>query len=279
MSIAKLSTGVELYYETHGEGEALILLQGTGFACDVYREHPASDLKDKYKVIIFDPRGIGRSSPVEHHFTVYQLAADTAALLDHLNIDKAYVLGHSIGGRIALALAVNYPGKVKGLFLAATGSGPSIRTGEDAMALPQLRLLERLITRCGIEEHVRIEIMETDGYFTKSFREAHTDIVKSFWKLAWENHSDLRTYIRYMFARHIFEITYQLGSIKAPVWIAIGDSDTAGGGPHYQQSIALHERIPHSVLKVIPNQSHGFFWQDPEGTKDIILEWLETCAL
>jgi pimeloyl-ACP methyl ester carboxylesterase len=276
MGIAKLATGVELYYETHGEGEAVVLLQGTGFACDVYREHPASDLKDKYKVIIFDPRGIGRSSPVEHFFTVYQLAADTAALLDHLGINSANVMGHSIGGRIALALAVNYPGKVKGLLLAATGSGPSIRIGEEAIALPQLRLLERLITRCGLEEHVRIEIMEADGYFTEDFRNDHPDIVENFLKLAWENHSDFRTYIRYVFDRHIFEITYQLGSIKAPVWITVGDADTAGGGPHYPQSISLHERIPHSVLKVLPNKSHGFFWQDPEGTKELLMEWLES---
>ena len=98
MGIAKLSTGVELYYETHGKGEAVVLLQGTGFACDVWRDHPVSDLKDKYRFVIFDPRGIGRSSPVHHFFNIYQLAADTAALMDYLKIDQANVLGHSIGG-------------------------------------------------------------------------------------------------------------------------------------------------------------------------------------
>lgn len=277
MSIAKLHTGVELYYETHGEGETVVLLQGTGWACDCWREHPVSDLKDKYQVVIFDPRGIGRSSPVDHFFTVYQLAADTAALLNHLRIDRAYILGHSMGGRVALAIAVNYPDKVKSLFLAATGSGSAIRAGEEAIALPQLRLLERLITR-GFEEHMRHEMIETNAFFSESFRKAHPEMVIAFWKLIWDHHADLRTYLRCLFARHTFEITHQLGSIKAPVWIAVGDTDTEGSSAHLPQSLALKERIPHAILKILSNQSHAYFWEDPERTRDLLLEWLEKSA-
>jgi pimeloyl-ACP methyl ester carboxylesterase len=278
MSIAKLSTGVELYYEVHGKGETVVLLQGTGFACDVYREHPASDLKERYQVVIFDPRGVGRSSKVEHFFTIYQLAADTVSLLDHLKVDQAYILGHSIGGRIALAIATMYPGKVKSLFLAATGSGSPVRAGEDSIhAIPQ-RLLERLITR-GLEEHVRYEIIEANGYFTEDFRKNHREVVTAFWKVAWEHHADLSTYLRYVTARTLFEISHQLGSIKAPAWIVCGDQDIGGGEPHVPQSRGLKERIPHAILKLLPNKSHGFFWQDPKGTKDVLLEWLEKSAI
>ena len=277
MSIAKLPTGVELYYEIHGEGEAVVLLPGTGFACDVWREHPVSDLKDKYQLIIFDSRGVGRSSPVDNFFNVYQLAADTAALLDHLKIDKAHVLGHSIGGRIALALAVNYPGKVKSLFLAATGSGPAVRAGEGAIALPQLSLIEELTT-LGFERYIRKEITESNTYFMENFRKSHPEIVSAFWDLAWKRHADLRTYLRYVFARHTFEITHQLGSINVPVWIVIGDSDLAGS-PHVPQSYGLRERIPHAIFKVLSQKSHGFFWEDTEATKTLLLEWLGKSTL
>ncbi len=274
MSIAKLQTGVDLYYETYGAGEAVVLLQGTGWACDCWRDYTAADLQDKYRVVIFDPRGIGRSSPVDNFFNVYQLAADTAALLDHLGIEQANVLGHSMGGRVALALAVNYPGMVKRLFLAATGSGPAVRAGEDAIALPQLRLLERLITR-GYKEHMRYEMVETGSFFSEKFRKAHPEIVNAFWDLIWEYHADLRTYLRCIFARQTFEITHQLGAIKAPVWIVIGDSDLEGAGAHVPQSQGLKERIPQAKLKILPDTCHAFFWEDPKGTKDIILEWLE----
>lgn len=273
MSVARLATGVELYYEVHGEGETIVLLQGTGSSCEVWREHPLADLKDRYRIVIFDPRGIGRSSPVEHFFTVHQLAADAVALLDHIGVGQAFILGHSMGGRIALALAIVYPNKVKSLFLAATGSGAAGRTGEDAIALPPLRLIEALSTR-GFEGHVRHELMETNEYFTESFRKGHPEIVEAFWQVKWKHHADLRTYIRYVFARHTFEVAHQLGSIKVPVWIVVGDADVAGTGAHLSQSLALKERIPHAVLKMLPNKCHGFFWEDPSGTKDILLEWL-----
>lgn len=278
MSRAKLETGVELYYETYGEGEAVVLLPGTGFACDVWREHPVSELKDQYKVIIFDSRGIGRSSPIDNFFTVNQLAADTACLLNHLEIEKAYVLGHSIGGRIALALALTYPDRVKSLFLAATGSGASIRPGEGAIQLPPLHLLETLTNR-GFQEFVNYEITQTDGYFTEDFRETQPEIVGEFARIIWEHHADLRTYLRYVFARHTFEVTHQLDAIKMPVWIGIGEYDLAGSSPHLPQSIALKERIPQAVLNKLPNLSHGFFWQDPIGTKELLLRWLKESAV
>jgi len=274
MSVAKLHTGVELYYETYGEGDAVVLLQGTGWACDCWRDYTVADLKQKYQVIIFDPRGIGRSSPVDHFFNIYQLAADTAALLDHLGIDQASILGHSMGGRVALALAVNYPGKVKRLFLAATGSGPAVRAGEDAIALPQLGLLERLITR-GFQEHLLHEMIETNAYFSESYRKARPEMVNAFWQLTWEHHADLRTYLRCVFARQTFEISHQLGSIKIPVWIVIGDADLGGAGAHVQQSQGLKERIPHAELKVLPNACHAYFWEDPKGCKELLLQWLK----
>jgi pimeloyl-ACP methyl ester carboxylesterase len=274
MGIAKLSTGVELYYETHGKGETVVLLQGTGFACDVWRDHPVSDLKDKYQFVIFDPRGIGRSSPAHHFFNIYQLAADTAALMDYLKIDQANVLGHSIGGRIALSMAVLFPGKVKSLFLASTGSGPAVRPGEGAIALPSLKLLEEL-TDLGFQRFIQKEIMDTDAYFMESFRKSHPEIVSDFWNMVREHHADLRTYLRYVFARHTFEITHQLGSIMMPVWIVIGDSDIQGSSPHVPQSNGLRGRMPKAVFRVLPQKSHGFFWEDPSGTKKIILEWLQ----
>ncbi len=178
-----------------------------------------------------------------------------------------------MGGRVALALAILYPGKVKSLFLAATGSGPAVRVGETAIALPPLSLMEELTT-LGFQEYIRHEVIETNEYFPESFRKAHPEIVTAFWQVLWEHHADLRTYIRYVFARHIFEATHQLGSIKVPVWIVIGDSDTAGPSSHLSQSLVLKERIPHAIFKILPKKCHGFFWEDPEGTKDILLEWL-----
>ena len=62
MPKAKLKTGVELYYEEHGAGVPVILLQGTGFALDVWEPHPVRELSANHRVITIDPRGIGNAS-------------------------------------------------------------------------------------------------------------------------------------------------------------------------------------------------------------------------
>jgi pimeloyl-ACP methyl ester carboxylesterase len=274
MPKAQLDTGVDLYYEEVGTGTPVVLLPGTGFALDVWQPHPVEDLKANHRVITLDGRGLGRSVCEDEVLTIEQLAADVAALLDHLDAEPAHIIGHSIGGRIALELALTHPRRVRSLIMAASGSGAAIRAGEDAFPMPQHRLLVRLIER-GLEEHVRYEICETDGYFTEKFRAEHPDVVKTFWKTAWKNHSDLSNYLRYAMARHAYEATHRLPFLKVPVKILIGDSDIAGGGPHLHASKALADRIDGCEFTIIEGVSHGFFWQEPEKTIGILESWFD----
>lgn len=132
MAQALLPTGVNMYYEVHGEGVPVILIPGTGFSADVWRPHPTEDLQDEHQVITFDLRAVGRSTAPNAVMTVEQMAADVAELIRHLELGPAHIIGHSIGGRIGLALSLNYPGLVRSLVMAASGSGSAIRPGEDA---------------------------------------------------------------------------------------------------------------------------------------------------
>ena len=77
----------------------VLLLQGTGFALDVWRPHPVHDLAARHRVITLDPRGIGRSTYPDQVLTIAQIAADIAELLDHLAVEPAHVVGHSMGGK------------------------------------------------------------------------------------------------------------------------------------------------------------------------------------
>lgn len=275
MPKVNLKTGVELYYEEHGRGVPVLLLQGTGFALDVWQPHPVQELSANHRVIILDPRGIGRSPCEDAAFTIDQIAADIAELLDHLDAEPIHVIGHSIGGRIGLELALNYPGRVRSLVMAASGSGSAVRPGEDAIPMPQHRLLVRLVER-GLEEHVRYEILETEGYFTDKFRAAHPDVVAEFWKTAWKNHANVSWYFRYVMARHLYEATHRLPFLKPPVLILVGSSDMAGGGAHFPASKMLADRIPGSELKVMNGVSHGFFWERPDMAADVLQTWFRT---
>src|SRR6476619_5356309 len=124
MPVAQLTTGIDLYYEVQGEGEPLVLIPATGFSGDVWLPDQVPTLSKSLQVIIFDQRGCGRSSHVEGVYTIDQMGDDTVALLDHLGIQSAHVLGHSMGGRIGISMALDHPRRVRSLILAASGSGP-----------------------------------------------------------------------------------------------------------------------------------------------------------
>jgi 3-oxoadipate enol-lactonase len=271
----KLKTGIDLYYEEHGKGVPVILLQGTGFALDVWEPHPIKELSANHRVITVDPRGIGRSTCEDMVLSIDQIAADMVELLDRLDVEPIHVVGHSIGGRIGLELALNYPGRVRSLVMAASGSGSAVRPGEDAVPMPQHRLLVRLVER-GLKEHVRHEILETEGYFTDKFRAEHSDVVEEFWKTAWKNHSDVSWYFRYVMARHAYEATHRLPFLKVPVLIVVGSSDFAGGGAHFPASKMLADRIAGSEMKILNGVSHGFFWEQPEMAADVLESWIRS---
>jgi pimeloyl-ACP methyl ester carboxylesterase len=128
MPMQRLRTGIDLYYERHGQGEPLVLIPGTGFSADVWLPDQVPELSRSLEVIVFDPRGVGRSSHPAGVYTVEQMSADVVDLLDQLEFSSAHVLGHSMGGRIGLAMALDFPGRVRSLILAASGSGPAAPT-------------------------------------------------------------------------------------------------------------------------------------------------------
>jgi pimeloyl-ACP methyl ester carboxylesterase len=125
----------------------------------------------------------------------------------------------------------------------------------------------------GFEKYVYHEICESDAFFTKEYRDRHTDKVVEFFKLAWATHAKLPEFIHICIARHNFEGTHRLGDVKAPTLVLIGEADTVGSN-HIAQSQVLKERIRGAEIKVLKGQSHGFFWQAAEETNGVILDWV-----
>ena len=113
--------GIELYYEVHGEGPPLLLIPGLGVDVTFF-EGIIADLAKSCRVVAFDPRGAGRSDKPDIPYSIDGMADDAAGLLDHLGIDKATLLGCSMGGRTALMLALDHRALVDRLVLAATSA-------------------------------------------------------------------------------------------------------------------------------------------------------------
>ena len=272
MPVVKLSTGIDLYYESHGRGEAIVFIPGTGFAGNVWMETQVEELAKFYQVIVHDPRGCGRSTHAKGVYTIGLMGNDVVALLEHLGVAQAHIIGHSMGGRIGLSIALNFPGKVKSLIVAAGGSGPAGREGPETVAGLPFRLAFELM-EMSFEGYVKHEICDSDTYFTPAYRQSHPDKVQWFYRMVWSQHAKLEEYLRLCIARSNWEATHRLGDVVVPTLVVVGDSDIVGSN-HVQQAAVLANRIPKAESKVLKEQSHGFFWQAPEETNAWIAEWV-----
>lgn len=112
--------GVRLYYQQHGHGPALLLINGFGAQAHHWQAQIKA-FQAHYRVITFDNRGVGRSESPKGPYSTEMMAEDCCQLLNHLAISKAHICGYSLGGRIAQMFAILHPERIDKLVLAATG--------------------------------------------------------------------------------------------------------------------------------------------------------------
>ena len=112
-------SGLDMYYEIHGRGRPLILLHGAYMTIDMM-EPLLSGLAELHQVIAIEQQAHGRTTDIARPITYEQMADDTAALARHLDVDEADVVGYSMGGGVALQLAIRHPALVRKLVLAST---------------------------------------------------------------------------------------------------------------------------------------------------------------
>ncbi len=112
---------ISIYYEIHGTGTPLVLIGGLGADLTMLAAITA-ELAENHQVLTFDNRGAGRSEQPDQPYTIAQMANDTAGLMDALNLSRADIMGFSMGGRIALELALSRPERVRRLVLVSTSA-------------------------------------------------------------------------------------------------------------------------------------------------------------
>lgn len=112
---------IDVYYEVRGEGEPLLLIGGLG--ADLTLLRPLTGwLAQRYRVVVFDNRGAGRTGKPDAPYSIELMSRDTLGLMDALGIPAAHLLGISMGGRIALEIALTHPERVHKLVLASTSA-------------------------------------------------------------------------------------------------------------------------------------------------------------
>ncbi len=118
-----------LYYETYGfdsSGPVVVFLNGTMLTTVYWKPH-ADALKDRFRVLLYDARGQGKSDLGERDLALEAHVEDFGGLLDHLGVEKAHLVGLSHGAQVALAFAADSPGRVDRLVLCSISAAPSSR--------------------------------------------------------------------------------------------------------------------------------------------------------
>jgi pimeloyl-ACP methyl ester carboxylesterase len=265
---------VNLYYELYGSGDPLVLIAGTGISLAPWRVFQVPEFAKHYQVLIYDHRGLGRSDKPDTAYSTRLFARDCAGLMDALGIKRAHIMGHSMGGRVAQWVALDFPEKVRSLVLSGTGSG---KYNEKLVDYPR-----------GVPLDAALEMIEK-GYeryqhdhwgpgfmFTDEFVREHPEVVKTFQDLIVEEVPPLKCYLRHVIARQCHETTDLVHNIKAPTLIIVGSKDAheGGTGSHVDSSYALAEKIRNSELVIVEGGAHGYLRQIPEKAHPPILDFL-----
>ncbi|KKM09879.1 hypothetical protein SY88_17015 [Clostridiales bacterium PH28_bin88] len=240
--------GIQLYYEEHGAGEPLLLIEGLGYATWMwYRQVP--DLNREYRVILFDNRGVGESDKPDLPYTIEMMAADAAGVLRSLGIRRAHILGVSMGGYIAQAFASQYPDLTHTLTLVCTSFG-----GPRAAPMPR-STLDAMTRVTGLTPEEAI-LQGMSVAFAPEFFSSHQAEVRKIagWRLA-------RPTPRYAW-EHQFnavaraDLEERTAGIQAPTLILTGDADLVVPA---KNSRLLADTIPGSRLVVFPGAGHLVF--------------------
>lgn len=242
-----------LYYEVSGEGEPLVLVPGFGTGAWIwYRQ--VGELAREFRVVTFDPRGVGRSAAAGESFDLARLADDVAALLDALGFRSAHVLGASFGGFVAQEFALAYPERTRSLILCCTsygGAGHVRPTEETLAALSSTRGLNT-------EERFRENLLLA---FSPRFVEEERREVERAIALRAANPVSERVHLAQLQAAVTFDAAPRLREIKSPTLVITGDEDVIVP-PENSHNLAA--AIPGAELRVVPGGSHTFFIERPD---------------
>jgi pimeloyl-ACP methyl ester carboxylesterase len=222
--------GLHMYYETHGTGTPLVLLHGGMLTIDLNFAGLIPTLAERHEVIGVEMQGHGRTADIDRAITPAALASDVVALLDHLGVESAHVLGHSMGAAVTIELAVNHPSRVRSIVPISASVRPD-GMHEDLADPARYATSTRMPTQQDFVEF-------REAYERLSPHPEHFD---EFLAALSQSNADLEGWT-----------DAQLATIKAPALLVLGDHDFVT----VEHAALMQQLIRGSRLAVLPNTTH-----------------------
>jgi pimeloyl-ACP methyl ester carboxylesterase len=222
--------GLHMYYEVHGDGSPLVLLHGGMLTIELSYAGLMPALAQKHQVVGVELQGHGRTADIERAITPAALATDVVALLDHLGIPSAHVLGHSMGAAVALELAVRHPDRVRSVVAASASVRPD-------------GLHEDLTDPAKQATSSRMPTLQDFTEFRAAYERLspHPEHFDDFLATLSQSSADLEGWS-----------DDELAGIRSPVLLVLGDRDFTT----VEHGQVMLDLIPGSQLAVLPDTTH-----------------------
>jgi aminoacrylate hydrolase len=240
----KASVGdAELYYESHGTGDAVLLVPGLG-GVGIYWKPNIPAFSARHRVIVHDHRGTGQSSKSSIKYSVDQMTDDLVKLMDHLKIERAHLVGHSTGGAIGQTLAVKHPERLGKLVLFSTW------TKADPFFRRVFEARRAMLINVGPAAYVRATsfFLYPDWWVNQ-----HEKLLEEREKLGIPNFPPAEIVASRIDAIVDFDRTADLARIKAPTLVIVAKDDFLTP-PYFSEELA--RKIPGAKLQILPRGGH-----------------------
>jgi pimeloyl-ACP methyl ester carboxylesterase len=257
-----------IYYETRGQGRPLLLLMGWQGNRTWWPESLLSRLENNFLLILMDHRGTGMSKDPFGLYSIKGLAKDATRVLDDIGLSSAAVLGVSMGGMVAQAMAIHYPDRVDRLILTSSSAKIGLVRGlnkEQQQAwLSYLRKRDR-----------GLQLFIMDLLFSKDCKNSDSHDIKNFINRTNQQPTSMRSIIKQFMAIQKFDSRKKLKLFRKPTLVVTGDNDMIIGAHH---SHALCRFIPHAKLHIIKGGTHAMLDAEAEELSSIYLDFLSNDA-
>jgi len=248
---------VELYYETRGQGPALVFIHGLGSSTRDW-DRQTAEFSRSYQVITFDLRGHGQSDKPEGPYDVPMFAADMAGLLKALSTRSAHVVGVSLGGCVAFQFALDYPDRLTTLTI--VNSAPTFGTPEQVH-----KEIER---RVGIVRQYGMRGMGQTLSVNLFPRPEHASLRDAFVERWAQN--DPVAYVAATRSALNWDVTDRLRDIHCPTLVIAADQDYS--------PVAVKEAyvglIPNAQLVIIRDAHHAVPLESPREFNAVLAQFL-----
>lgn len=242
------SDSVSLNYVDEGSGPPVLLIHGVGSALDAW-DGVIAAMRPNRRYIRFDLRGHGQSSHTPGPYSLNDFVEDTIALLDHLEIDNVDLVGFSLGGLIAQAIALDHPHRLGKLALISTIAG---RTPDER---EQVRKRAATLKTEGAAKHLSVAV---ERWFTDEFRTSQPEVMEARRKRSLENNPETYAAAYEVLAGN--DLADRLSEITLPTLVMTGENDT---GSNPRMARLIHERVKGSELYILPLVKHAVLLESP----------------